>query len=348
MRLGSAANQELEGGDSSALLCMVGRELCLFTTVDAGKVPDKQRDGFVALAVRRAAPFPDPEYGLAWTGDHHAAVWFWSQERVRGLLGAEGASPRIRFVPEAIHADGPVEDDAARLLALANGFEGRVWRQGRLVASRWWEAPPEPGDWQSFVRGAGLAGAARLDPVPAPLAVTSWGASARRRRPVLQVAGADRYLPRAMLVAGVAACTVFAFQAGSVARNLYDARSARQAALDLDAPLQRILDARSSADASLAEVEGLERLQPGRPQLKLMAEAARLLPPGAWEVRRWNQPTPDRLEVTLHMPDADPEQLVSTWEASPFFSGVTTNLQTRDNTITLHASVEPAGGTVVQ
>ena len=39
------------------MLALVGRELCLFLHVDATRVPAKQRAGYVALMVRRAAPF---------------------------------------------------------------------------------------------------------------------------------------------------------------------------------------------------------------------------------------------------------------------------------------------------
>ena len=37
------------------MLTLVGRELCLFLHVDASRVPARQRDAFLALAIRRAA-----------------------------------------------------------------------------------------------------------------------------------------------------------------------------------------------------------------------------------------------------------------------------------------------------
>src|SRR5690606_5862339 len=111
-----------------------------------------------------------------------------------------------------------------------------------------------------------------------------------------------------------------------------------------DAPLRRILDAREAADRSAVEVDALLALRLGRPQLQLMAEVARLVPGKNWELRRWSQPAPDRLELTLHMPDANPEALVSTWEASAMFSGVTTDLQPGGSTLTIRASILPAFG----
>ncbi|TWT18642.1 hypothetical protein FQY83_14800 [Luteimonas marina] len=347
IRLGIEANERLEGGESNQLLCFVGRELCLFTTIDASKVPEKQRDAFVSLGVKRAAPFPDPDYGIAWTGDRHASVWFWSRSRALERLGNEAAGKRLRFTPEALHVGSPAEDEA-QLLALASGCEGRVWKQGRLVASRWWAGIPAAAAWQAFMRSAGLPPAGVPVPMDALIAPASWAGSGNRggRLSGLSLSGIDAYLPRAAMVVAALALVVYAFQAGSIARNLFDAWSAERRAQDLDAPIKRILDAREAADANAAGVEGLLALRPGRPQLELMAEVARLIPQKGWEVRRWNQPTPDRLELTLHLPDANPEQLVSAWEASSLFHEVTTDIQPGGNTIVVRAAIRPSFGSV--
>src|SRR5690606_1405380 len=75
----------------------------------------------------------------------------------------------------AVHREDAVE--VLRLDAAATpegprdaGVEARVWRNGRLQASRWWAQPPDPAAWQAFARGAGLGGDAPMpEPVPAPL-----------------------------------------------------------------------------------------------------------------------------------------------------------------------------------
>src|SRR5690606_21704631 len=146
-----------------------------------------------------------PDFGLAWTGPGHAAVWYWSHARIAGLL-AGGKPRRIEFVPEALYV-GAAREDGAELLALAHGVEGRVWRQGRLVASRWWPAQPDPGAWRTFLRSAGAATAAD-DPMPAPLsapiAVRRWSADARRAGKGSPLAGLTSYAPQAALVVGLA------------------------------------------------------------------------------------------------------------------------------------------------
>ena len=109
--------------------------------------------------------------------------------------------------------------------------------------------------------------------------------------------------------------------------------------MNLDAPIKRVLDARQAADRHLAQIDEVLALRPSRPQLALMAEASRLLPGSNWEMRRWSQPTPDRVELSLTMPDANPEQLVTAWEASSMFDEVTTDLQPRNNLVTLRARI---------
>src|SRR5690606_10895545 len=126
-------------------LALVGRELCLFLVVDASRVPPKQRAAFIGHAVRRAAPFPDPEHDVLWCGSH-AAIWYWSRDRVRELVGMP-ARPRA----EALYRGDPPAGDTTELLAweaitpdgASPVFEARVWRKGALLASRWWSAPPE-------------------------------------------------------------------------------------------------------------------------------------------------------------------------------------------------------------
>jgi len=126
-----------------------------------------------------------------------------------------------------------------------------------------------------------------------------------------------------------------------MARSQIDVWRARAAAQDLDASLERILSAREHADRDLAAIQQLLALRTGRPQLQLLAEATRLLPGNDWQILRWSQPTPERVELTLRVPGANPEQMVSTWEASTLFTGVTTELG-RNDQIVVRAQVVPA------
>lgn len=327
----------LQGGTGNATLCLVGRELCLYMEVDAVRVPAKQRREFVAMAVRRAAPYPDPEFGMAWLGEH-AAVWYWSSAKVLELLGGQRLH-RTTFVPDALYVGQP-RQDAEELLALEEGFEGRLWRQGRLVANRWWTEPPAPAQWQSFLRGTGIPANADTQPPPAEpahIGKQRWNPAAGNTR--LSLSGLDDHLPRLMMGLCLAAAALFSWQAGSIIRAGMDVWRTRQAAQDLDEPLKRILAARDRADAAYAEITGLLALRQSQSQYRLLAEAGRVMRGQAWQLKHWQQPTPDRIEATLVMDAPDPEALVTRWEASPLFSDVHTELSLRQNEVVIRATV---------
>ena len=319
----------------------MGRELCLFTTIDASKAPRKQRGEFAALAVRRAAPFPDPEFDAAWAPDGTAAVWYWSRSRAAFLSASEPAR-RKRFVAEALYVGKPGED-GEEILQLAEGVEARIWKAGRLHASRWWAGSPAADQWRAFVRGAGHPVSPATIPPEPVIAVP--GDVAWNRQPsgagTLELSGLDHYLPRIALGLGMLLLLVVGAELGNIGRAQVDIWRGHSAATDLDAPLKRILEARDVTDATSAEITDILSLHALRPTISMMAELTRLMPGQDWQLKKWAQPTTDTLEVTLIAPGSDPEALVTVWEASPMFTSVTTELG-RDNELTIKATVTPA------
>lgn len=290
------------------------------------------------MAVRRAAPFSDPDFGVVWTGDH-ASAWYWSQARARSLLG-NPAPRRVEFVPEALFT-GAARSEGEELLGLSNGVEGRIWKQGALIASRWWPTLPPCVQWQGFLRSAGVPVTSDHAPpevVDAPIMHQRWspGSGGRTGATLTQM---DQYLPKLTLAMGFTFVLVASVQVGSILRSAMDIWQARRAAQDLDDPLKRILDARSKADGNLTAIESLLALRTGRPQHRLLAEVARLMAGKQWQLRAWSQPTPDRIEATLVIENPDAQSLVSAWEASPIFSDVNTELSRQQNEITLRANV---------
>ena len=57
-----------------------------------------------------------------------------------------------RYLPETL-AQLPL-DNGARLVSGLSGFEGQIWREQNLVASRWWLKVPQETDWDGFIRAA--------------------------------------------------------------------------------------------------------------------------------------------------------------------------------------------------
>ena len=328
----------------------MGRELCLFLKLDAGKVAQRQRRDYVALAVRRAAPFPDPEFDVLWLGDT-AAVWYWSRQRVLGLPGHP--TGKVRHRAEAMYRGAVRLDDGCELLEypgvttpdVPSGFEVRIWRDGALASSRWWASQPSPTHWQTVVRGAGLS---PLTPLPsstlAPLREMPLDALRGRHASALtgQLAGQGRLA--AAVLAGVVVAALL-WQAAGVARAAWEVRSVERRTAVITKRLEDVVRARERADAALARVDAALALRPPASQTRLLGEVATVTP-GEWRLLTWNQSNPEVLEVTLKMDNPDPSAVVAAWEASPLLQEVTPASGGRPGELTLQARVTaPGGGT---
>jgi len=348
IRLGADGPRLLRRGGASTRLILTGRELCLFLHVDAGAVPAAQRAAFVALEVRRAAPFPDPEYDLAWFGDH-AAVWYWSRERVCGLLGEPAAQARFRA--EACFRGQPVMEDRAELLSLsppqgdihANvdagesraGVEARLWRQGHIVASRWWSQPPSAGDWQGFLRGGGMDPSLPTPtPEPAPLRERPLGGA-----PATQALFGHLRTQQAPIIvaAGGVLLAVLGWQLFSVLRISAEIRSVQQEVAPLEQQLETIIGARNRADDAAARIEAALSLRATASQTQLLAEVQTVTQGSNWAVMGWHHPAPDSLEVTLKGTGIDTAAVVSAWEQSPLLHEVTPATGARPDELMLRA-----------
>lgn len=324
------------------MLGLVGRELCLFLHVDATRVPPRQREAFVALAVRRAAPFADPGHDVLWCGGH-ACAWYWSRARVRAL------APDVqRLRAEALY-HGSRREDAVELLALQGvaaggeafeaGYEARVWRGGRLEASRWWRALPDAAAWQEFARGAGLDARAPMpEPSPAPLLARPLDSAGQRAAFAGRVGARPE---RIALGAATLALAAIAWQGASAARVAWRAHSAERQIERLSAGMTRILGARERADAARARIDAVLALHAPASQTRLLGEVARLTPGKDWQILNWTQPTPETLQVTLRATNPDVAAIVSAWESSPYLQEVTPAASSRRDEVIVEARLTP-------
>lgn len=326
------------------MLALVGRELCLYLLVDATRIPPRQRNEFVALAVRRAAPFPDPDFDVLWQRDH-AAVWYWSRERARALVGRADA----RFRAEALFRGDVPAGDVEQMLALdvapatgdgyTAGVETRIWRQGRLQASRWWPQLPDARAWDTFARGAGLDVSHPTMPDPQASQLHDRPLSASSQR--LEFGG--HLSSRLPLIAGVAATLVLAmlaWQAASLARAVWSTGSIERQIASLSTRMEKIIGARERADTAQARIDSLLALRTPASQTRLLGEVKRLTP-GNWEMLSWVQSSPELLEVTFKMPNADVAAIVAAWEASPLLEEVTPSTSPRPDEVALQARLTP-------
>lgn len=289
------------------------------------------------MAVRRAAPFPDPDFGAVWFGDR-AAVWYWSRERVSTLAGS--AIHRARHVPEAQYR-GEIHERALELLELPNGCEARVWREGRLVASRWWPRPPDAAAWAELLRGCGEDTQQSLPPPPpaAPCRESPW-----HRPQALDIPGSIApHLPRIALGAGALVIGLFAFKVGEIARAAWALGQARAETERLGGDLARILGAREQADSERQAIDTLLALRPPASQTTLLGELTTAMPAGDWRIRVWSMPNRESVEATLSMARPDPQAIVAAWEASGRYRDVSVELTRRTDEIIVRARIVAPG-----
>lgn len=285
------------------------------------------------MAVRRAAPFPDPEFDLTWAGDV-AMTWLWSRQRVRDL--AETAGDRDRFEAEAHYLD-QIHDDAAVLLVAGLGYEARWWRNGQLVASRWWPQPPDQTAWDTFLRTAGA------DPSqwPLPDAITTPHRTQPWRTNALgdALTGLRSHWPLLATSAGSLLVAAFAWQLGAGLRAQFHLNALEQRLAAAETDLSPVLSARQQAEEDQQAIADLLALRPPVPQIRLLAEASKLMDKTGWRITRWSQTNPEVLEVAFTLANSDSEAIVSRWEASPLFAEVTPTLNRDGDGMTLRMRV---------
>ncbi|GHC09874.1 hypothetical protein GCM10010080_26560 [Thermomonas carbonis] len=315
---------------------VLARSYCVYALLDGTSVPPRKRKGYAEMATARWSPFLDTESRVEWQGNR-AMVWAWS--RARALAGeADGIlPPPRRIVPESLFRGQPLPA-GDELVVLEEGLEGRVWRDGLLVSSCWWPEVPDLGEWNDFRRGAGLPPAAILPPpIVHPLAERMW--TTRRAEGIGETFGRYRnYL--ALIGVGLATAVLAALLCGVLALKVSIWQVEGQIA-DREQALEKIILAREEALRTRDAVDAALALRPPGGQLELMALVTRLMR-GNWQLLEWKMVDSQTLQLTARMANPDSRAIVSAWEASKRFTGVTAELGQQNGTVVVNAKVLPA------
>lgn len=109
------------------------------------------------LTAKTSSPHEEPGIFIL-VGNKYASIWTYD---ATDLTEKHGLSIR-KIVPEsALHAPS----DGAVLRKVLEGYEGQFWKDGELLASRWWSGEVTPVDWQRFCLAAERFGATET-PLP--------------------------------------------------------------------------------------------------------------------------------------------------------------------------------------
>lgn len=286
------------------------------------------------MAVARWAPFANPQSHVEWMGDR-AMVWAWSRDQIldAGQDAEQLLAPR-RVLPESLYRGQP-QREGEELVAMDTGCEGRVWRGGILVATRWWPQPPALADWNNFRRGAGLQPAQQVpETLPYPLAERPW--SAPQLRGFGEVVGQQRRL-LVLVVTGLAAAAIGTLLVAVISLKVSIWQVDRDIQ-DREQALEKIIVARDRALAGQVAIDNTLAMRPPAGQVQLLSTVSTLMR-GPWQLVEWKMPDADNLQLTANMPTADPSAIVTAWEASGQFRDVTAEMGAQPNQVVVKARV---------
>lgn len=299
------------GGVLGPRQAIVPRAACTYHRLPLPGV-NRNRAAALALAVQRVSPQSTALHASVWQGDV-AHVWVLDECASADVGVAEALVAESSLIAPLTGADG------ARLVGLARGAEGQVWRGGELVASRWWPAAPDGPAWGRFLRAASLPVDYRVPAIePAVLQREPWGTPA----------GALPWAP-AQLEAGfwrvVALCVGFGVGTPLLAGLLWQAATF-QMARDLDAVRAAsapLIEARERAERYRGRAEALLVLTSGPRDYLLLADLRERLPDGD-RLTGWLRDG-DRLRAEVIAASRDPRVYVQAFAGHQALASVVAN-----------------------
>jgi hypothetical protein len=102
----------------------------------------------------QVSPFAETN-GYAVKSGSQVALWYWDAQAVDAVLAQSKLSTSsCQVIPETVLVP---QQPGVRLLALPEGFEGRVEGEQGVTGSIWWREVPTLEAWQAFCRDRGVA-----------------------------------------------------------------------------------------------------------------------------------------------------------------------------------------------
>ena len=242
---------------------VVPRSRCYYRLFDLGNVKREFRDSALALQVRKWSPVDSYHQCVIWSGNQ-AEVWITSRDNID--------RDDAVFLPESLFV-GRANDHSEELVAVVDGVEGRIWEDGVLQYSKFWEDFPTISQWHLFLRG----GSHKPQALPIKNADVEYTAQPwRDSRSSFDVLDLP---PEKTLV--IATCSIFVCILTWQLTQSY----LWQKALDgVNREYQQtsntvgvVLEARSKAQRYLLDIHAFNALQPANAVLSLMARISALI-----------------------------------------------------------------------
>lgn len=126
---------------------LLARDLCTFQVFEAAALPRGRRRRAAMLFGRTAAPYVASGMVIVPAGDDFG-VWWWDLDRISALI-PDYAAAAVVIRPETLAQPA---GEGWRIVRLAHGYEGQLWRGGRLLASSWRPQRFDATSWAAFTR----------------------------------------------------------------------------------------------------------------------------------------------------------------------------------------------------
>lgn len=319
---------------------LVGQSVCIVARADCSfrrmRLAGRGADAKKAAALKARNESLDAENGVQIVIDQDAIspnAAASSGQLMAGVWGYPLSSAHSgRYLPEAL-AQVP-HDQGVRLVRGLSGYDGQIWQDANLLASRWWPRLPTDYDWAIFTRAANETlpqiEAGKLD-LTRPAAVKlPW----RDDLPIFDInrERLSEVLAPARLaaVAGIlAACFAF-YTAGQYVRESLALSSVNEKTAELRGDTEQIQSERHRALTNMSYVRRYRSLGDNGTVLASFGALANVLGTTDLAIERFSL-RGDALEVRLGGEDeVSVPDLVSLLEGEPNMSNVNVALDSKN------------------
>ena len=314
---------------------IISRALCHFETMPALPSGQSMRAYEAAkLSAKARTPISNADFYFSW-GTDQIGVWSWSKSLTEDLADFEGV-----VLPEtALHM--PFQT-GARLVTAIDGFEGQVWRNSQLIASRWWANRPGVRDWSAFLRAARISEPSEDAPTPVDPHFLN-----RPSAPQPYTALLDRL--RSIHLRDIAALTLVCLAApclylfGQWAQLSQAQASATAELAKLSEETAEISAARQNAQRASNELAAYAATLNRRHPTALLASVSEELARFSIRLDAFEQ-TEEELTLVMHASnDFNPESLVRAMENNPLMNTVSLEPGRGPGEWVLNSQLEVAG-----
>ncbi len=313
---------------------VLARSMCLQRTFNLAGIPANERENAMDIEIRQWSPFKQTGRCIVWE-EAAAQVWIWDEDVRRASAKNAGVNSSLSY-PETLLCPR-MDDTTVRIMSCTEGYEGQIWRNGILLATRWWEGVPSYGEWSRFLMAHDLPPSEIPQVQTAQMLRQPWG-FVRNLQSFLSLQYEHRW------VLGLTALLVFllSWQVASAVQSWSSVRDLKEQTSMLSAEIEPLTKARSQALEHKESAEHIARLCPFPTQLQLMAAAVGVFENRQVTLAEWHY-SRGSLKFALDGKEPDPTYYISAYEKIPFFKDVTAEPGNRPNRLEVKMTVLEAG-----